>query len=134
MKVVKFTFFSKALVYDFLVENFMFFYLSFFWAKLIKRVFGDIRETKNPFLVYKNIDISKLQNLNFLQRGYSIILVKVSSPCFFLVQIDRKECLATFFILKSLFFPKIPWFLKGEKLAFFAKSAFGAILDTKNFF
>ena len=68
LKVIKFTFFAKALVHDFLVENFMFFNLSFFCAKWIKRVFGSIRDTKNYFLVYKNIDISKLQNLNFLQR------------------------------------------------------------------
>ena len=47
----------------------MFFYLSFFCAKWIKIVFGGIRDTKNLFLVYKNIDISKLQNFNFLQRG-----------------------------------------------------------------
>ena len=31
--------------------------------------------------------------------------LEVSSNCFFLGQIDQKECLATFVILKNLFFP-----------------------------
>ena len=54
---------------------------------------------------YKNIDIKKLRNFHFVQRGWSILLFKnLKFLCLeFFGQVDYKECLAKFLIEKISF-------------------------------
>ena len=68
LEVDKFTFFETGLVHD-CRQKFDIFYLSFFSAKLIKKSVWRHFLYKKSFLDYKNLDILKLKNLHFLQRG-----------------------------------------------------------------
>ena len=122
MEVEKFALFAKGLVHD-INQKFEVSLFHFSLANWSKRAFGNVLNRKRAFLDYKNVDIRKLQSCYFCQKGWSVILVKnFKFPhLVFSVQIDQKECFATFSILKTCFYPTNKLTIKSWKVCIFWK-------------
>ena len=101
----------------------MFPHLVFSGSNCSKRRLRDVLDTKNLSYTTNKLIIGSWKFCIFCKGVSSYIWSKIWSflTLFFLVQIVKKEWLATFFLLKTCFYPTNKLIVRSLKLAFFEK-------------
>ena len=106
-----------------LVKHLKFLYLHFSRPNWSKKVFGNVLDRKWAFQTKTTLILEGCKICIFYRGVSSYFWSKLWSflSLFFLVLIDQKECLATFFILKSCFYPTNKLIIGSWKICIFSK-------------